>query len=209
MKWILAILLTVSTTVAQAQERDPVGFCKATAYLALDIAKEVAAGLDPTKINFSFPNAQSPEDQAKADQWGATLVAEVVNRYAQDQSAPEVIANDMLNECLAKNGVLQESRYQDGEFIKTQSGYDKNSRRAVCYEQIKRFDGLHKLYRQLGYTGVMNTFPPEAEGFPREYAIEILNEIEMIDTKEQRAEWIEVKWWQCIEKFGGSRETDG
>ena len=55
----------------------------------------------------------------------------------------------------------------------------------------------------------MNTFPPEAEGFPREYAIEVLNEIELIDTKEQRAEWIEVKWWQCIEKFGGSRETDG
>ena len=56
---------------------------------------------------------------------------------------------------------------------------------------------------------MLNTFPPEKEGFPREYAIEILDEIETIDNKQQRDAWIEEKWWTCIEKFGGSRETDG
>ena len=207
MKWILAMLLASTTLVAQAQESDPVGYCKATAYLALDIARQIAQGLDPTSINFSFPNAQTLEEQQKAEEWGRSLVVRVVNEWAENPN-PEVIADGLLQECLTAYGALQESHLQDENFIKTQSGYDKHSRRAVCYEQIKRFDGLHKLYRQVGYNGVLNTFPPEKEGFPREYAIEILNEIELIDTKEKRDAWIEEKWWTCIEKFGGSRETD-
>ena len=207
MKWILAMLLASTTLVAQAQESDPVGYCKATAYLALDIARQIGQGLDPTGINFSFPNAQTPEEQQKAEDWGRLLVVRVVNEWAESPE-PEKIADKLLQECLTAYGALQESYLQGNNFIKTQSGYDKNSRRAVCYEQIKRFDGLHKLYRQLGYNGVLNTFPPEAEGFPREYAIEVLNEIEMLDTKEKRDAWIETKWWECIEKFGGSRETD-
>lgn len=207
MKWILAMLLASTTLVAQAQESDPVGYCKATAYLALDIGRQIAQGLDPTSINFSFPNAQTLEEQQKAEEWGRSLVVRVVNEWAKNPN-PEVIADGLLQECLTAYGALQESHLQDENFIKTQSGYDKHSRRAVCYEQIKRFDGLHKLYRQVGYNGVLNTFPPEKEGFPREYAIEILNEIELIDTKEKRDAWIEGKWWTCIEKFGGSRETD-
>lgn len=207
MKWILAMLLASTTLVAQAQESDPVGYCKATAYLALDIGRQIAQGLDPTSINFSFPNAQTLEEQQKAEEWGRSLVVRVVNEWAKNPN-PEVIADGLLQECLTAYGALQESHLQDENFIKTQSGYDKHSRRAVCYEQIKRFDGLHKLYRQVGYNGVLNTFPPEKEGFPREYAIEILNEIELIDTKEKRDAWIEEKWWTCIEKFGGSRETD-
>ncbi len=207
MKWILAMLLASTTLVAQAQESDPVGYCKATAYLALDIGRQIAQGLDPTSINFSFPNAQTLEEQQKAEEWGRSLVVRVVNEWAENPN-PEVIADGLLQECLTAYGALQESHLQDENFIKTQSGYDKHSRRAVCYEQIKRFDGLHKLYRQVGYNGVLNTFPPEKEGFPREYAIEILNEIELIDTKEKRDAWIEEKWWTCIEKFGGSRETD-
>lgn len=207
MKWILAMLLASTTLVAQAQESDPVGYCKATAYLALDIGRQIAQGLDPTSINFSFPNAQTLEEQQKAEEWGRSLVVRVVNEWAKNPN-PEVIADGLLQECLTAYGALQESHLQDENFIKTQSGYDKHSRRAVCYEQIKRFDGLHKLYRQVGYNGVLNTFPPEKEGFPREYAIEILNEIELINTKEKRDAWIEEKWWTCIEKFGGSRETD-
>jgi hypothetical protein len=207
MKWILAMLLASTTLVAQAQESDPVGYCKATAYLALDIGRQIAQGLDPTSINFSFPNAQTLEEQQKAEEWGRSLVVRVVNEWAENPN-PEVIADGLLQECLTAYGALQESHLQDENFIKTQSGYDKHSRRAVCYEQIKRFDGLHKLYRQVGYNGVLNTFPPEKEGFPREYAIEILNEIELINTKEKRDAWIEEKWWTCIEKFGGSRETD-
>ena len=207
MKWIIAMLLASTALVAQAQESDPVGYCKATAYLALDIGRQIAQGLDPTSINFSFPNAQTLEEQQKAEEWGRSLVVRVVNEWAENPN-PEVIADGLLQECLTAYGALQESHLQDENFIKTQSGYDKHSRRAVCYEQIKRFDGLHKLYRQVGYNGVLNTFPPEKEGFPREYAIEILNEIELIDTKEKRDAWIEEKWWTCIEKFGGSRETD-
>ncbi len=208
MKWILAMLLASTTSVAQAQESDPVGYCKATAYLALDIGRQIGQGLDPTSINFSFPNAQTPEEQQKAQEWGQSLVIRVVNEWAESPE-PEKIADKLLQECLTAYGALQESYLQGNNFIKTQSGYDKQSRRAVCYEQITRFDKLLKLYREIGYNGVLNTFPPEKEGFPREYAIEILNEIELIDTKEKRDAWIEEKWWICIEKFGGSRETDG
>jgi len=208
MKWILAMLLASTTSVAQAQESDPVGYCKATAYLALDIGRQIGQGLDPTSINFSFPNAQTPEEQQKAEEWGQSLVIRVVNEWAESPE-PEKIADKLLQECLTAYGALQESYLQGNNFIKTQSGYDKQSRRAVCYEQITRFDKLLKLYREIGYNGVLNTFPPEKEGFPREYAIEILNEIELIDTKEKRDAWIEEKWWICIEKFGGSRETDG
>ena len=208
MKWILAMLLASTTSVAQAQESDPVGYCKATAYLALDIGRQLSQGLDPTSINFSFPNAQTPGDQQKAEDWGRSLVIRVVNEWARDPS-PEIIADILLQECLTAYGVLKQSHYQDGKFIKTQSGYNKQSRRAVCYEQITRFDKLLKLYHKIGYNGVLNTFPPEQEGFPREYAIEILNEIETIDNKQKRDAWIEEKWWTCIEKFGGSRETDG
>ena len=208
MKWILAMLLASTTLVAQAQESDPVGYCKATAYLALDIARQIGQGLDPTSINFSFPNAQTAEEQQKAEEWGRSLVVRVVNEWAGSPE-PEKIADKLLQECMTAYGILQESHLQDNNYIKTQSGYDKSSRRAVCYEQITRFDQLLKLYREIGYNGVLNTFPPEKEGFPREYAIEILNEIETIDTKQKRDAWIEEKWWTCIEKFGGSRETDG
>jgi len=208
MKWIIAMLLASTALVAQAQESDPVGYCKATAYLALDIARQIGQGLDPTSINFSFPNAQTAEEQQKAEEWGRLLVVRVVNEWAKSPE-PEKIADKLLQECMTAYGILQESYLQDNNYIKTQSGYDKQSRRAVCYEQITRFDKLLKLYREIGYNGVLNTFPPEKEGFPREYAIEILNEIETIDTKQKRDAWIEEKWWTCIEKFGGSRETDG
>lgn len=208
MKWIIAMLLASTALVAQAQESDPVGYCKATAYLALDIARQIGQGLDPTSINFSFPNAQTAEEQQKAEEWGRSLVVRVVNEWSKSPE-PEKIADKLLQECMTAYGILQESYLQDNNYIKTQSGYDKQSRRAVCYEQITRFDKLLKLYREIGYNGVLNTFPPEKEGFPREYAIEILNEIETIDTKQKRDAWIEEKWWTCIEKFGGSRETDG
>jgi hypothetical protein len=211
MKWLVAMLLASLATVAQAQEENTVEFCKATAYLAHDIAKTLNSGLDPTKINFAFPNAHTPEEQERAAVWAQSLINEVVNRFAKTKS-PDEVAQDMLQECLEVGGHLQSSQLEQ-DFIKTEgggssSGYDKHTRRAVCFEQIKRFDALIKLYNAVGYDGVLNTFPPEKEGFPREYAIEILNQIELIDNKQARDKFIEDKWWECIEKFGGSREKD-
>ena len=106
MKWILAMLLASTTSVAQAQESDPVGYCNATAYLALDIGRQLSQGLDPTSINFSFPNAQTPGDQQKAEDWGRSLVIRVVNEWAKDPS-PEIIADILLQECLTAYGVLK------------------------------------------------------------------------------------------------------
>ena len=213
MKWLITMLLASVasvTTVAQAQEENNVEFCKATAYLAHDIAKTLNSGLDPTKINFAFPNAHTPEEQERAAVWAQSLIDEVVNRFTKTKS-PDEVAQDMLQECLEQAGYLQNSKLE-GDFVLTDGGgshgYDKQGRRAVCFEQIRRFDSLIKLYNTVGYDGVLNTFPPENEGFPREYAIEILNEIELIKDRKDRDKYIEDKWWQCIEKFGGSREKD-
>jgi len=206
MKWLLAMLLASVTTVAQAQDNS-VEYCKTTAYLALDIAKSLQMGLDPTKINFAFPNARTPEEQERAAVWAQSLIKEVINRYAEEQD-PQKVANGMLDECMMVGGHLNESRI-DNNIIPTDSGgsgYDKNTRRAVCFEQIKRFDALIKLYNEVGYNGVLELFPPEAEGFPKEYAIEILNDIVAIENKQQRDKYIEDKWYECIERFGGSRK---
>jgi len=207
MKWLLAMLLASATTVAQAQEQEnTVEYCKTTAYLALDIAKSLDMGLDPTKINFAFPNARNVEEQARAAAWAQSLIKEVINRYAAEQD-PQTVADGMLNECMTVGGHLKESKINDW-YVPTDaggSGYDKNTRRAVCFEQIKRFDALIKLYNEVGYNGVLELFPPEAEGFPKEYAIEILNDIVAIENKQQRDKYIEDKWYECIERFGGSR----
>ena len=206
MKWLLAMLLASVTTVAQAQDNS-VEYCKTTAYLALDIAKSLQMGLDPTKINFAFPNARNIEEQERAAVWAQSLITEVINRYAKEQD-PQKVANGMLDECMMVGGHLNESRI-DNHIIPTDSGgsgYDKNTRRAVCFEQIKRFDALIKLYNEVGYNGVLELFPPEAEGFPKEYAVEILNDIVAIENKQQRDKYIEDKWYECIERFGGSRK---
>ena len=209
MKWLVAMLLASLASVTQAQENN-IEYCKSTAYLALDIAKTLNSGLDPSKINFAFPNAHTPEEQEQAAVWAQSLINEVVHRFESTKS-PNEVAEGILNECLKEAGYLQNSKLES-DFILTDGGgshgYDKQGRRAVCFEQIRRFDSLIKLYNTVGYDGVLNTFPPENEGFPREYAIEILNEIELIKDRKDRDKYIEDKWWQCIEKFGGSREKD-
>jgi hypothetical protein len=75
MKYLIAAIFAFTTTAAIADDSP---YCLTKAHLARDMASQLLQGLDPSKINFAFPNVRSPEEAKKAKEFADQLMAEVL-----------------------------------------------------------------------------------------------------------------------------------
>jgi len=96
MKYLACLLLLFSFT-AQADDSP---FCLTKAYLAKDIVAQINEGLDPSNINFAFPNARSPEEQKEAMIFSNKLMREVME-LMKTENDPVKVYNIIKDECVA------------------------------------------------------------------------------------------------------------
>ena len=75
MRYLIAAIFAFTTTAAIADDSP---YCLTKAHLARDMASQLLQGLDPSKINFAFPNVRSPEEAKKAKEFADKLMAEVL-----------------------------------------------------------------------------------------------------------------------------------
>lgn len=95
MKYLIPLLLLV-TSFAQADDSE---FCKVKAYLAKDIVSSIQDGLEPSKINFAFPNVRSPEEEQEANEFVTDLMHEV-RKLMQEESDPQKIHDIIKDTCV-------------------------------------------------------------------------------------------------------------
>ena len=95
MKYLACLLLLFSFT-AQA---DDSSFCLTKAYLAKDIVSQINEGLDPSNINFAFPNVRSPEEEKEAMIFANNLIHEV-RKLMQVENDPAKVYNIIKEECV-------------------------------------------------------------------------------------------------------------
>ena len=95
MKYLACLLLLFSFT-AQADDSP---FCLTKAYLAKDIVSQINEGLDPSNINFAFPNVRSPEEEKEAMIFANNLMHEV-RKLMQVENDPAKVYNIIKEECV-------------------------------------------------------------------------------------------------------------
>lgn len=72
MKYLIPLLFIFSFAHADDSE-----YCRVKAYLAKDIVTQINDGLDPSNINFAFPNVRSQEEEYQAMNFVNKLMQEV------------------------------------------------------------------------------------------------------------------------------------
>jgi len=95
MKYLIPLLLLV-TSFAQADDSE---FCKVKAYLAKDIVSNILEGLDPSNINFAFPNVRSPEEEQESIKFVNDLMHQV-RKLMQEESDPQKIHDIIKDTCV-------------------------------------------------------------------------------------------------------------
>ena len=96
MKYLIAAIFAFTTTAAIADDSP---YCLTKAHLARDMASEILQGLDPSKINFAFPNVRSPEEAKKAQEFADKLMAEVLEMIKTEDDT-RVIYETVKDKCV-------------------------------------------------------------------------------------------------------------
>jgi hypothetical protein len=94
MKYLGLLLLFFAFT----SQADDSPYCLTKAHLARDMASQILQGLDPSKINFAFPNVRSPEEAKKAQEFADKLMAEVLEMI-QTEDDTRVIYETVKAKC--------------------------------------------------------------------------------------------------------------
>lgn len=92
----LACLLLLFSFAAQADDSP---YCLTKGHLARDMASQILQGLDPSKINFAFPNVRSPEEAKRAKEFADQLMAEVLEMIKTEDDT-RVIYETVKDKCV-------------------------------------------------------------------------------------------------------------
>lgn len=76
--------------------------CKTRALLGKDVASAINEGLTLERINFFFPNAQTPEEIKLAMAWAEDLKLEVVNRMKAETDLFK-LTEGIYSDCVKKS----------------------------------------------------------------------------------------------------------
>jgi hypothetical protein len=76
--------------------------CKTRALLGKDVASAINEGLPLERINFFFPNAQTPEEIKLAMAWAEDLKLEVVNRMEAETDLFK-LTEGIYSDCVKKS----------------------------------------------------------------------------------------------------------
>jgi len=96
MKYLIAAIFAFTATATIADDSP---YCLTKAHLARDMASEILQGLDPSKINFAFPNVRSPEEAKKAQEFADKLMAEVLEMIKTEDDT-RVIYETVKDKCV-------------------------------------------------------------------------------------------------------------
>lgn len=102
------VLLLSSSVSAQKLDGDSITYCVERARTALDVAKSIAEGLPPDKINLAFFHApKNDDDMAYRDKWAQDLKEEVAQNYAALPEGPNralLAAQKVAETCAYEHG---------------------------------------------------------------------------------------------------------
>tara|TARA_S200002703_G_C3795484_1_gene245596 strand:+ start:202 stop:510 length:309 start_codon:yes stop_codon:yes gene_type:complete len=94
MKYLLVVALMVVFPVLA----DDSPYCMTKGHLARDMASQILQGLDPSRINFAFPNVRSPEDAERAQKFADELMTQVLE-LIKTEDDPVKIYNTVKDNC--------------------------------------------------------------------------------------------------------------
>lgn len=99
MKYLIAAFIFVSTSAFA----DDSPYCLTKAHLARDMSSQLMQGLDPSKINFAFPNVRNEEQARQAKQFADEIMAEVMELMKTEDDSRKIyeIVKERCNESIS------------------------------------------------------------------------------------------------------------